>query len=226
MQDLQVVQPTAARRSVAGRRSDGSADEVRALAAERNAVILAHNYQVPEVQDVADLWGTRCSLSREAAATAADVIAFCGVHFMAETASVLSPDKTVLIPDPDAGCSLSESITADQLRALEGRASRRGGGHVRQHLGRGEGRDGLLLHVGERRPGGRAHLARARAGHGDPLRPRHVAGLVRRPRDRADRRPGALRAVPRLGRRVPCSRRHPARRHRRACAPSTPAPSS
>src|SRR5213592_4082646 len=90
--------------------------EVRALAAERNAVILAHNYQVPEVQDVADLTGDSLQLSREAAATEADVIAFCGVHFMAETASVLSPDKTVLIPDPDAGCSLSESITADQLR--------------------------------------------------------------------------------------------------------------
>jgi quinolinate synthase len=91
-------------------------EEVRALAAERNAVILAHNYQVPEIQDVADLTGDSLQLSREAAATEADVIAFCGVHFMAETASVLSPEKTVLIPDPDAGCSLSDSITADQLR--------------------------------------------------------------------------------------------------------------
>jgi quinolinate synthase len=91
--------------------------EVRALAAERNAVILAHNYQVPEIQDVADLTGDSLQLSREAAATEADVIAFCGVHFMAETASVLSPERTVLIPDPDAGCSLSESINADQLRA-------------------------------------------------------------------------------------------------------------
>jgi quinolinate synthase len=91
--------------------------EIRALAAERNAVILAHNYQLPEVQDVADLTGDSLQLSREAAATAADVIAFCGVHFMAETASVLSPEKTVLIPDLDAGCSLSDSITADQLRA-------------------------------------------------------------------------------------------------------------
>jgi len=91
-------------------------EEVRALAAERNAVILAHNYQVPEVQDVADLTGDSLQLSREAASTSADVIAFCGVHFMAETASVLSPEKTVLIPDPEAGCSLSESIAADQLR--------------------------------------------------------------------------------------------------------------
>ncbi len=92
-------------------------EEVRALAAERNAVILAHNYQVPEIQDVADLTGDSLQLSREAAATEADVIAFCGVHFMAETASVLSPEKTVLIPDPGAGCSLSDSITADQLRS-------------------------------------------------------------------------------------------------------------
>jgi quinolinate synthase len=92
-------------------------DEVRALAAQRNAVILAHNYQVPEVQEVADLTGDSLQLSREAAATDADVIAFCGVHFMAETASVLSPEKTVLIPDLGAGCSLSDSIDADQLRA-------------------------------------------------------------------------------------------------------------
>jgi quinolinate synthase len=91
--------------------------EVRALAAERNAVILAHNYQVPEVQDVADFTGDSLQLSRQAAATEAEVIAFCGVHFMAETASVLSPDKTVLIPDLDAGCSLSDSIDAGQLRA-------------------------------------------------------------------------------------------------------------
>jgi quinolinate synthase len=91
--------------------------EVRALAAERNAVILAHNYQVPEVQDVADVMGDSLGLSRQAASTDADVIVFCGVHFMAETASILSPDRTVLIPDPDAGCSLSDSINADQLRA-------------------------------------------------------------------------------------------------------------
>ena len=91
--------------------------EVRALAAERNAVILAHNYQLPEVQDVADHMGDSLGLSREAAATDAEAIVFCGVHFMAETASILSPDKTVLIPDPNAGCSLSDSIDADQLRA-------------------------------------------------------------------------------------------------------------
>ena len=91
-------------------------DQVRALAEERHAVILAHNYQVPEVQDVADFVGDSLGLSRQAAATDSDVIAFCGVHFMAETASILSPDKTVLLPDLDAGCSLADSITADQLR--------------------------------------------------------------------------------------------------------------
>jgi len=90
-------------------------DEVRALARERNAVILAHNYQVPEIQDVADYVGDSLGLSRKAAATDAQVIAFCGVHFMAETASILCPQKTVLIPDLDAGCSLAASIDAGQL---------------------------------------------------------------------------------------------------------------
>ncbi len=92
-------------------------EEVRALARERGAVILAHNYQLPEVQDVADFVGDSLGLSVKAAATGDDVIAFCGVHFMAETASILSPGKTVLLPDMDAGCSLADSITADQLRA-------------------------------------------------------------------------------------------------------------
>ncbi len=91
-------------------------DEVRALAEERNAVILAHNYQVPEVQDVAHFVGDSLGLSRQAADTGADVIAFCGVHFMAETASILSPGKTVLLPDLGAGCSLADSITGEQLR--------------------------------------------------------------------------------------------------------------
>jgi quinolinate synthase len=91
-------------------------DEVRELARERDAVILAHNYQRPEVQDVADYVGDSLGLSRQGAATDASTIAFCGVHFMAETASILSPEKTVLIPDLDAGCSLADSITPDQLR--------------------------------------------------------------------------------------------------------------
>ncbi len=90
-------------------------DEVRDLARTREAVILAHNYQLPEIQDVADYVGDSLGLSQQAAATDADTIVFCGVHFMAETASVLCPDKRVLIPDLDAGCSLADSITAAQL---------------------------------------------------------------------------------------------------------------
>jgi quinolinate synthase len=95
--------------------------EVRALAVQRNATILAHNYQVPEVQQVADYVGDSLGLSRQAGASDAETIVFCGVHFMAETASILCPDKTVLIPDLDAGCSLAASIDEEQLR--EWRAS-------------------------------------------------------------------------------------------------------
>ncbi len=91
--------------------------QVRALAAERGAVILAHNYQLPEIQDVADYVGDSLGLSRRAAAADGETIVFCGVHFMAETASVLCPSKTVLIPDLDAGCSLADSIDAEQLAA-------------------------------------------------------------------------------------------------------------
>lgn len=93
------------------------AAEVRRLADQRNAVILAHNYQLPEIQDVADHVGDSLALSRVAAEHPADVIVFCGVHFMAETAKILSPDKTVLLPEPEAGCSLAASITADDVRA-------------------------------------------------------------------------------------------------------------
>jgi quinolinate synthase len=95
--------------------------EVRALAADRDAVILAHNYQLPEIQDVADYVGDSLGLSQQAARADADTIVFCGVHFMAETASVLCPDKRVLIPDLDAGCSLADSITAEQLRDWKAR---------------------------------------------------------------------------------------------------------
>jgi len=91
--------------------------EINRLRKERNAVILAHNYQLPEIQDLADFTGDSLGLSRQAAKTDADVIVFCGVHFMAETAAVLSPDKKVLLPDIEAGCSLSDTITVDQLRA-------------------------------------------------------------------------------------------------------------
>src|SRR6201985_1098527 len=91
-------------------------DEVRALAREHDAVILAHNYQLPELQDVADYVCDSLGLSQQAAAADGAKIVFCGVHFMAETASILCPDKQVLIPAPEAGCSLADSITAAQLR--------------------------------------------------------------------------------------------------------------
>jgi len=93
------------------------AAQVRRLAAQRDAVILAHNYQAPEIQDVADHVGDSLALSRLAAASTASVIVFAGVYFMAETAKILAPGRTVLIPDSRAGCSLAESITAQQLRA-------------------------------------------------------------------------------------------------------------
>ena len=96
-------------------------DEVRTLARERGAVILAHNYQLPEIQDVADYVGDSLGLSQQAARADAGTIVFCGVHFMAETASILCPDKQVLIPDLDAGCSLADSITASQLRDWKAR---------------------------------------------------------------------------------------------------------
>src|ERR1700738_4863296 len=91
------------------------AKELRRLATERNAVILAHNYQVPELQDVADFVGDSLGLSYQAAKTEADVILFCGVHFMAETAKIINPRKRVILPDLDAGCSLSESCPPEKL---------------------------------------------------------------------------------------------------------------
>ncbi len=91
--------------------------EITRLKGERNAVILAHNYQVPEVQDIADYVGDSLGLSQMASKTSADVIVFCGVHFMAETASIISPNKKVLIPDLGAGCSLAATIDGEKLRA-------------------------------------------------------------------------------------------------------------
>jgi quinolinate synthase len=117
MQSLPMIPTLAPEAPLSAQEIADLQEEVRALAAERNAVILAHNYQLPEIQQVADYVGDSLGLSRQAADSEADVIAFCGVHFMAETASILCPEKTVLIPDPDAGCSLAASIDADQLRA-------------------------------------------------------------------------------------------------------------
>ena len=183
------------------------ADEVRALAEERNAVILAHNYQVPEVQDVAHFVGDSLGLSRQAADTGAEVIAFCGVHFMAETASILSPDKTVLLPDLDAGCSLADSITAEQLR--EWKAKHPGAVVVMYVNTTAEVKaetdycctSANAVQVVE-------HIYRE---HGDDTEilfgPGHVAGRLRRAHDRP--------AHARLGRRVPRARRDSSRGHQR-----------
>lgn len=100
-------------------RLDTLSKDILALKKKLNAIILAHNYQVAEIQDVADYVGDSLGLSQQAAKTNADVIVFCGVHFMAETAKILNPTKTVILPDLDAGCSLEESCPADKLRALQ-----------------------------------------------------------------------------------------------------------
>jgi quinolinate synthase len=94
------------------------AEEILELKRERNAVVLAHNYQIKEIQEIADFVGDSLGLSYQAAKTDADVIAFCGVHFMAETAKIVNPHKRVVLPDLDAGCSLSESCPADKLEAF------------------------------------------------------------------------------------------------------------
>jgi quinolinate synthase len=97
----------------------GLIEKIRRLKERRNAVILAHNYQIPEIQDIADYRGDSLALSQQAAQTASEVIVFCGVHFMAETAAVLSPDKKVLLPALNAGCPMAEMITAEKLRELK-----------------------------------------------------------------------------------------------------------
>src|SRR5947207_4777662 len=107
------------RKPMARAQFDPLAREILTLKKQLNAVILAHNYQVPEIQDVADYVGDSLGLSQQAAKTPADVIVFCGVHFMAETAKILNPDKIVVLPDKDAGCSLEESCPADKLAEFQ-----------------------------------------------------------------------------------------------------------
>ena len=122
MIDVTDVQPTGSsgtRPTQSGPRLDALAQDILALKQKLNAVILAHNYQVAEIQDVADYVGDSLGLSQQAARTSADVIVFCGVHFMAETAKILNPGKIVVLPDKDAGCSLEESCPGPKLKALQ-----------------------------------------------------------------------------------------------------------
>src|SRR5208337_1947971 len=116
MTDVAEIQP---RGTMTKSRFEPLAKGIFALKKQLNAVILAHNYQVPEIQDVADYVGDSLGLSQQAANTDADVIVFCGVHFMAETAKILNPKKIVVLPDRDAGCSLEESCPADKLAELQ-----------------------------------------------------------------------------------------------------------
>src|SRR4029434_1545941 len=95
---------------------DALIEEIRDLRAQRNAIILAHNYQVPAIQDVADFVGDSLGLAQEAARTDRAVIVMCGVYFMAETAKIICPDRVVLIPDAGAGCSLADAVTPEQVR--------------------------------------------------------------------------------------------------------------
>ena len=99
-------------------------DDIRRLKEERNAVILAHNYQLPDVQDAADFTGDSLELARKATQVSADVIVFCGVHFMAETAAILNPGKTVLMPDARSGCPMADMLTGDQLREFKAKHPR------------------------------------------------------------------------------------------------------
>ena len=116
MIELAEMQPRAAMPKI---KFEPLAKEIFTLKKQLNAVILAHNYQVPEIQDVADFVGDSLGLAQQAAATDADVIVFCGVHFMAETAKILNPNKIVVLPDKNAGCSLEESCPAEKLAARQ-----------------------------------------------------------------------------------------------------------
>ena len=136
---------------------------INELKRERNAVILAHNYQTPEIYNcVADFVGDSLQLAREASKVKSEIIVQCGVHFMAETSKILNPEKTVLIPDTRAGCSLAASITGEDVRLLRDRLSGRAGRGLCEHLGRREGGGRYLLHVVKRAAGGREPRRRHR----------------------------------------------------------------
>jgi quinolinate synthase len=130
--------------------------EINQLKVERNAVILGHNYMEPALfHTVPDIVGDSLYLSRKAAETDKDIIVFCGVRFMAETAKILNPEKTVLIPALPAGCSLAAGITAEDVRQPQSPVSRRARRHLHQHLRRRESGKRHLLHLRQRPGGGR-----------------------------------------------------------------------
>ncbi len=154
---------------------------INELKQQRNAVILAHNYQTPEIfYGVADVVGDSLQLAIEASQTEADLIVQCGVHFMAETSKILNPDKTVLIPDSRAGCSLAEFHHRRRRPPAAPALSRRADRHLCQHLGRREGGERHHLHLVQRQGRGRELRRRHRAAH-----PGRVSGEEHR---RADRR--------------------------------------
>ena len=130
-------------------------DEIQRLKEQKNAIILVHNYQRAEVQDIADVTGDSLELARAATEMDCDVIVFCGVDFMAETAAILSPEKTVLLPAPDACCPMAGMVTADELRVCPDPPSRCSGRLLREYDRGGKSRKRHLLHLGKRDEGGK-----------------------------------------------------------------------